>query len=579
MIYPRSLSSGLFPLLRQSQRTSLILRSPANLRPFSQHSQLLLLSPASGRPQLPFLAPPSSAHSSKRNGGQWQFARLLTTRRKRFLKEQLWLAGRYTFFGWTTAVLLLIIGFGVQNEFLERKHPTPPEWKWVTRMNYRNAKAQEDPEFNGTGLVDWASTGNMWRNVIRRLEDPKKDGAGVREQIDGGIYVADLGKAGYNVQRMSFAWKKGYYEALMGAAKAAEHLDGWVKDNTRNIAFPGDVVIGPSNPNPKPIPSGAKSPPREEDCSPAFESSEYFYLKILTTKGFTGKEKLDAALAYADWLDFKKLPESAEETYRWALDIARDGLLNPDEVVDPKTGVIHSHAPHVSANILLTSTSLAVHHARNSNVSAALPIFLSVLRARRALLPEPPATPIVSEIKDQQKPSFFMGVVSLFKNLLVPPPYPPPPPTGDEPPYRDSGEICEEAGLMANIGEILFATASSNDGLAWTRDAVDIAEAHLVDHETSADGRARCSECLDVGLENWRKMVRKLVREEQAQKKQGTPSGIRSWFGGSSAQSTEGRWAAEEKVVDRRMQRARELKEQHGLVKVGPAGGGPLLFG
>ena len=43
----------------------------------------------------------------------------------------------------------------------------------------------------------------------------------------------------------------------MIAAKAAEYVDGWVVDKTRNAICAPEHVIGPSNPKPKPFPPGS----------------------------------------------------------------------------------------------------------------------------------------------------------------------------------------------------------------------------------------------------------------------------------------------------------------------------------
>ncbi|KAF7142180.1 hypothetical protein CNMCM5793_008901 [Aspergillus hiratsukae] len=131
----------------------------------------------------------------------------------------------------------------------------------------------------------------------------------------------------------------------MGAAKAAENLEGWLTDWKQRISAPAEYVVGPSNPRPKPMPAGQKQVPREEDSEPASPSPEVFYMKILTTKGFDTRQKLDAALAYADWLDYKGLRETARDMYAWAMDIAAAGSpVDAGKVVDAKTGVVKNDA-------------------------------------------------------------------------------------------------------------------------------------------------------------------------------------------------------------------------------------------
>src|SRR5436305_1112247 len=78
------------------------------------------------RPQLPFLSQPR------------RHVRFLTTERKQWLKNEIWRAGKYTFLLWSGSILLFTIAFGVQQEWLERKFPSPQEWSLVTRKNYRS---------------------------------------------------------------------------------------------------------------------------------------------------------------------------------------------------------------------------------------------------------------------------------------------------------------------------------------------------------------------------------------------------------------------------------------------------------
>ncbi|KAG4220324.1 hypothetical protein PC116_g31197, partial [Phytophthora cactorum] len=177
----------------------------------------------------------------------------------------------------------------------------------------------------------------------------------------------------------------------MLCAKTAEQLDDQVVDTTRHLVFPANQVIGPSNPNPKPISPGSPSAPREEDCDRAFETPDTFYKKILATQGFTSKQKLDAALEYASWLDFKGLHDASELTYELALELATDSSPPP---YDTKSYVLQDLSRLPSANILNTLTAIATHKARTGDVSAALPILISVLRARRSLpRPQPPRKP------------------------------------------------------------------------------------------------------------------------------------------------------------------------------------------
>lgn len=492
------------------------------------------------------------------------------------------------------------MAFGFQSEVVERRYHSPPEWSFFTRTQYRQAKLAENPDPNGNTLIDWSYIGQKYRRLIERLEDPTIDGQGLHPvlQEEGDIYVAGIGKAGLDISSKSEPWRRGYYACLMGAAKAAENRDGWLRDTETNIVFPPEHVAGPSNPRPKPLPNGARAtvPPNQDKCVPVFEPAETFYMKILTTHGFNSGQRLDAALAYADWLDFKDLSSTAEDMYDWGLDIAMGSSpMGVTSAVDIKTGVINAKATNVSSNLLRATTSLAVHHARHDNLAAALPIFLSVLRARRQL-PDPTSA---SKMDGNSKKewSFF----STLKFLLMSPPYPPPPPTGDKVPFRTPTAVCEEAAIMSHIGEILFASSAPDatpkqpthatpktmtqrkvtpsqlkgqqSGLSWTREAVDLAEETLVSVEKDdEEARNRCSECLAVGMDNWSIMVRKMLKDERqaaATKEQKTGS----WFWGSGGEvESAARWERESRLVEARLGRVQRLLDKEADRKANSGG-------
>ena len=92
---------------------------------------------------------------------------------------------------------MLVLAFGVQQEYLNHRFPSPSEWSWVTRKDWRSARWQEDHEEDGVNLVDWARTGEAYRQLLRRLEDPNIDGAGLADADEGGILVAGIGKTGW----------------------------------------------------------------------------------------------------------------------------------------------------------------------------------------------------------------------------------------------------------------------------------------------------------------------------------------------------------------------------------------------
>ena len=412
-------------------------------------------------------------------------------------------------------------------------------------------------------LVDWRRVGFFYKQLLERLENGSMDGTFlIPKGGDGGILVEGVGQTGFDVSMKSEPWRRGFYEALMGAARAAENLDGHVLDTKRKLTFPKDVVIGPSNPRPKPMPYGYREAPKEEDCEDAYASPQIFYMKILTTEGFSTKQRLDAALAYADWLDFRGLRDTAGSMYDWAMDIAKSGLSAPADFVVGTNGVINAEATeHVSDNLLRALTAVAVHHASAGHVQAALPIFLSVLRARKDL----PAAPITNETFEKKiKPKDETGIWPYYYAVidwLTEAPYPPRPADGNQQPFHTLKEACEEVGLMTYVGEILYATSSEEKGLSWTRDAVDAAEAimWLMQEEEKMEGKEKCQECLRTGLNNWKTMARNMaIRAERKEQAAITKS---SWFGPDKSKlANEARkWEEEEAQIQLRIQKTAPL--------------------
>lgn len=434
------------------------------------------------------------------------------------------------------------------------------------------------PHRNDAPMVDYVQIGGLAKNLIQRLEDESIDGAGLKDLVDG-LWIDGV-KSAYDITSKSEPWRRGYYTTLMMAAKAAEQTFGYLLDKKSGYVFPGNQVKGPSNPFPKPIPHGSPSAPHEKDCEIFMDPPETFYLKILTTKGFTSKQKMDAALDYASWLDFKGMIDASGAMYAWALQLATENTP-PDELpIDRETHVLLENGRPPSTNMLTSLTTLAVHKARCGDVSSALPILISILRARRSL-PNPVSKvhgSLTEELAaDEAKASWtFAGFMSGINSIIHEFPYPPPPDDGESPPVRDAKEICEEAGLNVYIGEILYASkaaASSREaGLDWTREAVDIAEEQL--HKVTNEGgdndaAKKCKECLSTGLENWAQMVARLAKEEKEKQDKSKSS----WLGGlwgqaSSAQET-GRWAAEENVVKERTKRAQGVLDD---LEVPPSG-------
>ncbi|KAF1938630.1 hypothetical protein EJ02DRAFT_446685 [Clathrospora elynae] len=487
--------------------------------------QILAAHQGSLRPQLPFLYP-SGQHLSN---GQLQRLFSISVNHKKFIKETAKLSVRYSILIFLLTSCFSVASLGILSEQQERAFPSPHEWSLITRVRFRRGKWWQVPENNEEeGFPNWARVYSELEYALNRLEHPNKDGAGLMELEEGGILVPGVGKAGFDVSAKSEEWRQGYYEVLMDMAGAAERLDGWVTEKWRRNVWAPEFIESATNPRPKAVLPGMPEPPDEEHRVPAAEAPETFYLKIITSKGFTTYQRLSAALGYADWLSFKKLPDSAEEMYRWALDIAIAGLPTPEPstVINRETGILSFTAPKeaITSNVVYAATNLATFLAEQRRVASALPIFISVLRAR---LGADEARILTTE---QRKDSSLIGTLV---SLLAEPDYPPVPPSGDEPLLRKETDRCEEAALKNYIGEILFATASSSptqrqQGLSWVRDAVSTSKlAQSLDSiRTKDDLRKKCEQCEEVGLEAWGKIMTYLAAEAREKRDKAKSGGL-----------------------------------------------------
>ncbi|KAF2741335.1 hypothetical protein EJ04DRAFT_507160 [Polyplosphaeria fusca] len=498
---------------------------PSIPRPFSHRPPRFLVSHATPRPQLPFLSPISESLSS----GHYRLAHFITIsdRSKKFIKDTAKQTVKWTAIIWVFTTCFSIASMGFLSERQERAFPSPHEWSLYTRIKFRRGKWYEVPENDEEyGFTNWAKLYAEYAHALRRLENPSKDGHGIKELDEGEFVLPDGSKAGLDLKGFDFTekseeWRQGYWEVLMGMGRAAERTEGWVTDRRKRSFWTNEFVESPSNPRPKAPPPGTPPVPPKEKQIPISEPAETFWLRILTSKGFTTSQRMEAALAYGDHLSYKKLSDSAEEMYRWALDIAISGLPPSAQKasIDQKTAVLNAKAPKetITQSIVQAATSLAIHFASKGDISSALPIFVSVLRARLSADLSPNTQS--SRRFDSSITATLMGMLTFSEA-----PYPPLPPTGNEPLLRSPEDMCDEAALKNYIGEILFTTAGSSisqrtQALNWIREAVSNAKAAQSIDSISAEltRKRKCQVCEEVGLENWGKIMTFLAADAKEQ--------------------------------------------------------------
>lgn len=528
---PAQSSACRIPLARRASRPpNFHALYPPAPRQFSYRPpQLLLASNRTlPRPQLPFLYPSGQYY----NGNQILRLFSISSTSKKYIKDTAKLTVKYTFLIWVVTTLFSIASLGVLSERQERAFPSPHEWSLYTRFRFRRGKWWEVPENNeDIGFPNWARLYAEYKHALDRLENPNKDGEGIVELEETAVSGVDT--KSFDFTAKSEEWRQGYYETVLGMARASERLEGWVSDKWKWNAWSPEFIESPSNPRPKATPPGMPKIPKKEDQIAIAEAPETYYFRILTSTGFTTRQRVTAALGYADWLSFKNQKYAAEEAYRWALDIAISGLPTPDSssAIDRQTGVLAATAPKdtLTPNLITAATNLATFHAGTGKITSALPIFVSVLRARLSVDPAPPSPP------EPLKDSSLIGTVL---GLLREPDYPPVPPTGDEPLQRREEDRCEEAELKSYIGEILFATAGSSkkqreQGLNWVRDSVSTAKmAQSLDVIRNDPARyKKCEQCEEVSLESWGKIMTYLAAEAREERDAAKASSLLSLSG------------------------------------------------
>ncbi|MCJ1308309.1 hypothetical protein MMC25_001962 [Agyrium rufum] len=594
---PSRLASGRAVLhLRNGTAEQQCSASTRSVRSFAQKSRLLLISHPPYRPQLPFLYATHTLRTSPITLTRFE-ARFLTVESKRvatWVASEARKAMKWTLYIWTTLGLVALIKFGIDDERMDRLFPTPEEWTWFQSRAFRRARADETYGTKANaGLPNWMAVGMVYRALLCQLEGvPKLEvdftTLPVEEQVRlgrAGHIIDGFRTEGIDISRRSYEWRQGYFECLMGIARAAEFLDGIVYDVVQKTIFHTNRIIGPSNPNPVPQPPGASPPPREENCIPSFLSPDFIYAKLLATEGFDARQRQTAALSWANWLAAKE-PESgrAEDKYDWALDVAMGDLpAGVNNVVDIKTGCINPNATHITEGIITATSALAAYHAQKKDFATALPIFLSILRAYKNLpfdlltLGDTTNTRVIQNEPADPSSDFRAALESLLK----PQDYPDPPPSISEPLNADAKELCLSTSIMTHIGEIIFAASlpkcgsippppsisdsssasartgqphpsPSNDisilsALSWTRSAFETATEYLesimpdpanpntprsqAKSTTSSATKKKlrkdqlfCAECVDLAAENWKRMLSILEEsefEEEVLRRQG----------------------------------------------------------
>ncbi|KAL9054968.1 MAG: hypothetical protein Q9162_003823 [Coniocarpon cinnabarinum] len=523
----------LFPLpLRKTPKPALRLFT-------SKSPRLTALARSSARPQLPFLAsrraPPSN--------------RLLSTEQKANIRYGIRVGIYWTVMGWTVVFGGMICYWFLRQDWLDRLYPSPTDWRFLVKWYWRDAKHELETDGHGRGMLDWSKIGSYYRNVVGLLEDYKfivhrPSDLLLQDEIwDTSLPFADdaelhtpppmftpeelkrgetmwKSRIGYDITMKSEPWIRGYFEAMMGMAKGAEMREGYMTYTEDRQTYAPQHIRSDENPYPVPLPPlSGKQCPDITDCWRAFEDPVFHYKRILTTKGFNDEQRMEAGLAYASFLDHKQQYAEAKNMYQWSFKLALRNLPSniPDEaVVNISSGIIKPQAPLVTPNVVACSSAYARHLASTERIREALEVYISVLRARRDAEPAPrnrQYPPSGADLSLKNIDSIIQWIISLPTS----PDFPPPPPSGNEALERKRSEECEDAALSLYVAEILFAKMNRRrEGLAWTRDATEIAQKRMHDKLLDKKGVKSCEKCVHEGLKNWKSMLGQLANEQKA---------------------------------------------------------------
>ena len=528
----RARIARIIPLIRPLRSPG---ASPPLLRLFASKSPRL-----SVRPQLPFLAIRASP----------QRTRLISTEQKENFKYTIKLGLQWSAMGWTVVFGGLICWWFLRQDWLDRLYPSPPEWYFGTRWFWRNARHEIATEGFGRGMLDWSKIGSDYRNAVALMEDyvfffihrptdivkqeevwdkslPFADEAELRTplpmftpvEFERNVHMWPY-RIGYDITMQSEAWRRGYFEAMLGLAKATEMREGYMTYKEDGASYPPQNIRSEANPYPVPLPPmSGKECPDISQCWPTFEPPEFHYKRILTTKGFNQRQRMDAGLAYASYLDHLGQHDQAEVMYRWSFDRALELLpteITTKSILDTKTGVIKPDAPYVTPNIITCSTAFARHYADTGRINEALGIYLSVLRARRNSPSAPRGRQYPPPTQDLSL-SNVDSIIQWLTSLASLPVFPDPPSLGTEQFERTKSDECEEAALSLYVAEILFAKMGRRrEGLTWTQQATEVAEKRRKDKLLDTKGVKVCEQCLYEGLQNWKAMLGALAREQKA---------------------------------------------------------------
>ncbi len=86
-----------------------------------------------------------------------------------------------------------------------------------------------------------------------------------------------------DIMRKTEPWRRGYFQTLLGIARQAEHLEGFVRDTTRDPDLPAAGRHRAVEPAPQANRRRLQSAPREENCELCYAGPAETYDRLLGT--------------------------------------------------------------------------------------------------------------------------------------------------------------------------------------------------------------------------------------------------------------------------------------------------------
>ena len=398
--------------------------------------------------------------------------------------------------------------------YLELESPTPSVYRHQTRAALRVAHHAANWE------GDIARTAKFLAEAVKRVEEQVMELGGWAEVVGGpakqgwreGLkgYVAAVERLAECEEKLGYSKNAaGRWRALLKLGGEEGGLGGVVDRKVRSRAA---VKLGALLDEV----AGVELDEKEGDLAAPLTREE---------KGEKKEEESDEAATRRT----EQAAREAEGLFTLAYILAYEDAGLPTLPATERPGIIPASVPveNLTPELLYTATELGIHNARLKQLDLALPIFLSILRARTKTSLPP---------RESVDLDYAAG---------------------------DLADPCEVGKIQSYLGEVLWTAGQKGQGLEWSMRAVDATEP-LVEQ------RAACRDCAVFAGGNVVMMLRRLleeVDENKSKKKEGR--GLYLWrrpegdVGDGKGGSVE-EWERQLEVAEERLKRVLGVRVAKG---------------